>query len=143
MGEAHEPHSTSRGSPRRQSVPGVERLEDRDLPSVAPIFSAHVARAVPVPNPATILQAQVQPTPHEVDRQNFVAKFSGTYVTGPGRFTDQSAQIQLVGSGGSNWSLHMYVLGAVFFPTDPAASAIGLATLYPKNMAQTGDVAIP
>src|SRR4051794_27883299 len=92
----------------------VEWLEGRDLPT-APVL---LAGPVPPIRFGSILaqsgvQAQAQasavphlPTPHELAREKFVAKLSGSFLTGPGRFTDQASQTFITGGGTSTAFLH-------------------------------------
>jgi hypothetical protein len=131
---------------RRRCGLNVERLEARDLLSVVPIYmrAAHpsgpsLASALIAASAASSAPAG-QLTPHEVARQTFVAKFIGPYTIGPGRFTDQASQVFVLGTGGSNQSLHMNLQMGFFPPADPTGTTTGVAALFPKNVAQTGSL---
>jgi hypothetical protein len=137
--------------PRCTSRPGglrIELLERRDLLSVIPILEtlAHQAnlrtRASVQVGPAQTSESTAQPTPHEVARERFIAKLSGQYVTGPGRFTDQSLQALVLGTGGSNQALRMQMQLRFYMPTDPSQPTTGQAALFDKNVANTGSALI-
>jgi hypothetical protein len=83
-------------------------------------------------------QGTPQPTAREVVRQAIAANFSGEYHSGPGRFSDQAMTITLVAYGGSNASYHMNLLGVIYTPTDPTKSAVGLITMFPRNVLASG-----
>ena len=116
--------------------------------SVAPIFARAALRAQSFQTRElnAFMQAQqglyppgnVQPTPTELAHEKFVAKFVGTYETGQPRFTDQFRQVGVLGSGGSNQSLHINLQMTLFPPADPNAPQTGQAALFPKNVAETG-----
>jgi hypothetical protein len=80
----------------------------------------------------------IQPTPREVVRQAVAANFSGEYHQGPGRFSDQASTITLIAYGGSNVSYHMNLLGVIYTPKDPSQSAVGLFTMFPRNVLASG-----
>jgi hypothetical protein len=82
------------------------------------------------------------PTQHEIARETIVSKFQSEYIVGPPRFTNQSFQIAIKGAGGSNQSFHMNVQMAVFMPKTPGEPITGVAALMPKNIAETGSVAV-
>jgi hypothetical protein len=66
-----------------------------------PLAQASVGTATN-PNPSTIIQPYT-PTIAELEREHFVAKYSGHYTIGPGRFSDEAYVIHAVTrSGGSN-----------------------------------------
>jgi hypothetical protein len=80
-----------------------------------------------------------QPTNREIIRQAVAANFSGEYKTGPGRFSDQSLTITLVGFGGANFSFHTNILGVLYTPANPSTnSPVGLITLFPRNVLASG-----
>jgi hypothetical protein len=80
-----------------------------------------------------------QPTPHEVARQTLVSKFTGTYIVGPPRFTNQAYQVLIKAQGMSNQSFHEYLQMSFFYPKDPSSNQIlGIADLIPKNVDITG-----
>src|SRR5947209_16424191 len=135
----------ARFSLRRRVIPGPERLEGRDLPSLAPLLYAAAAQRQ---RPAPIRAAEVAPapaplpTPHEQAREAFNAKFTGRFATGPGRFTDQSMQTYIYGGGTSSAFLHGNFELSAFSPVDPAGSVTGTATLFVKNVSNSGNALI-
>jgi hypothetical protein len=121
---------------RRRSAPTLERLEARDLPT-APTF------LVRPPDAARVAAADAaQPTPHELARRAFVAKFSGRFTTGPGRLTDQSSQTFINGGGTSSAFLHGDLQMAVYTPRDPSAGTTGTAALIVKNVSNSGNLLV-
>lgn len=126
----------------------IERLEARDLPT-APTLLAGPARAVDFasivagadPEPTDAPPARI-PTRRERARQRFVARFSGSFATGPARFTDQSSQIFIKGGGGSNAFLHGDIQMAVYPPADPSGETTGLAALIVKNVTNSGNLLV-
>lgn len=138
--------------------PGVEGLETRDLLSHVIPKSAHRATAG-LPNPAVIQQAvqllygpnsqtPMTPTPAEVHRQTFVARWIGQYTVGPPRFSDRASTIHAFGvSGGSNQFLKGKFQITLFPPADPDATPTpgdpyanqltGIAGLFPQNILQS------
>lgn len=134
--------------PSRTGGPRIEPLERRDLLSVIPILEnlAHQANlrtqaAVHVA-PAQTSGTAPQPTPHEVARERFIAKLSGEYITGPGRFTNQSLQALVLGTGGSNQALRLAMQMRFYMPTDPTQPTTGQAALFDKNVANTGSALV-
>lgn len=84
-----------------------------------------------------------QPTPHEIVRQTLIAKFTGSYILGPPRFTNQAFQIAIKGSGGSNQSFHNSILMGSFIPRSLTKGTIsGVASIMPKNIAETGSMLV-
>jgi hypothetical protein len=87
-----------------------------------------------------------QPTADEVKRETFVQRFTGRYVIGPPRFSNQAATIHIYsrGSNGtSNQFLHSRSQIILFTPADPnaqpttndpvAGKVIGLVTAFPLS----------
>jgi hypothetical protein len=153
----------SRDANRRRFLhaPFLERLEARDLPTFTLIHHA----AVLAPGELTALQQQVAlqaqssasstsgsatssgtsagvPTRHEIARQTFVGRFKGSYLLGPGRFTDQAAQITSLGYGGGNRTLHMLTNMRITLPADPQAPVTGVIYIVSPNVATTGSTLI-
>jgi hypothetical protein len=130
---------------RRKLRLGVERLEGRDLPTAPALLAGTVA---PVHPGSTLSQTQAaaavppEPTPHELARQKFVAKFSGSFITGPPRFTDQASQTFIKGGGTSNDFLHGDVQMAVYTPVDPNGETTGIAALIVKNVTNSGNLLV-
>jgi hypothetical protein len=150
--------------PRRRNVPRLERLEPRDLPTVLVGPDAVVPKtpaAMPDPSPAQIkaLAASTgsgggtttptvapgngemigEPTPHEVLRQLFVARFKGKYVIGSGRFTGTAEALSSLGYGGGNQALHWLSNMRIVVPTDPTQPITGTIYMNGRNIANTGN----
>ncbi|WP_435018169.1 hypothetical protein TA3x_000115 [Tundrisphaera sp. TA3] len=132
--------------PRRASRPLVERLEGRDLPT-APTLLTGPIRALDLG--ALMGRAEAgqadppdrQPTPRELARQRFTARFAGSFATGPPRFTDQASRIFIKGSGTSSAFLHGDFQMALYPPADRATGeTTGLAALLDKNVANSGNL---
>ena len=113
----------------------------------------------PFLNPAVIAQAAAAlyppgsptgtPTPREIRRQIFTARWTGQYTIGPPRFSDRASTIHLYGvDGGSDQFLKGKFQIALFPPADPSATptpgdpfanqVIGVAGLFTQNYLQTG-----
>jgi hypothetical protein len=143
----------STGRQRRQArrrVFQAEALDRRALLSVVPIImseehaasvhKAALAAAASTDSSSSVAASQAgTPTPHEIARQRFVAKLSGTYLIGPGRYTDQSLQSFFLATGGSNQALHMTLQMRYFVSTDPTQPTTGLASLTDLNVGSTGN----
>jgi hypothetical protein len=141
----------------------VENLELRDLPSSI-VAATSPAGSDHLPNPAVIQQAvqllygpdsqtPMSPTPREVRRQTFVARWAGLYTVGPPRFSDRASTIHAYGvSGGSNQFLKGKFQIELFPPADPGAvptpgnpyanRVTGVAGLIPQNALQSGSLLI-
>ncbi len=143
----------------RRCRPAVEGLESRDLLAhIVPTAAHRVASGLP--NPAVIQQTvqllygpdsqtPMNPTPPEIRRQIFVARWVGQYTVGPPRFSDRSTTIHAYGvSGGSNQFLKGKFDLTLFPPSDPTATptpgdpyadeVTGVAGLFPQNILQSG-----
>ncbi len=143
----------------RRCRPAVEGLETRDLLSHVIPTAAHRG-ASSLPNPAVIQQTvqllygpdsqtPMTPTPSEIRRQIFVARWIGQYTVGPPRFSDRSSTIHAYGvSGGSNQFLKGKFNLTLSPPSDPNATptpgdpyaneVTGVAGLFPQNILQGG-----
>ncbi|WP_422926819.1 hypothetical protein [Singulisphaera sp. PoT] len=146
----------TRQAKRRPRSMLLERLESRELLSVAPIYMARQESLVSgapavqailtragTTNPsetaaAADSSATPQPTARELLRQRYTAKLSGTYTTGPGRYTDQVMQGYVTTSGSSNQSLNIDMQLRFFTYTDPSEPISGVAALIPRNTSTTG-----
>jgi hypothetical protein len=89
------------------------------------------------------------PTPREIRRQTFTARWIGKYTIGPPRFSDRASTIHLFGvSGGSNQFLKGKFDMAIFPPADPGATPTpgnpyanqitGVVSLFGQNYLQSG-----
>ena len=167
-----QPHFRS-GRVSRPLRPQVEGLEARELLSNAPAkaaapashptgLSAMIQQApgAPFPDPAVIANSidllygpnsatPQTPTPAEVKRQTFTAKYVGTYTVGPPRFSDRSLTLHAYSKDGGSNQFLMGKLQMVLFPPanpnaqpnpgNPYANQItGLAALFTQNYLQTG-----
>ena len=93
------------------------------------------------------------PTPREIRRQTFTARWVGQYTIGAPRFEDRASTIHLYGvSGGSNQFLKGKFQMAIFPPADPAATPTpgnpyanqitGVADLFGENYLQSGSMTV-
>jgi len=117
----------------------------------------------PFLNPAVIRQAAKElypansppgtPTPREIHRETFTARWIGQYTIGPPRFSDRASTIHLYGvSGSSNQFLKGKFQIALFPPADASATPspgnpyanqiTGVAGLFTQNYLQTGSVLV-
>lgn len=127
----------------RISRPTLEGLEHRKLPSAALYLAAARLRADHRVL-ATAADSPGVPTPVEARREAFVAKFTGTYITGPGQFSDEALRVSFVARrGGSNQFLHGAALVAINIPSDPSRPITrATASIYPQNVATTGSTLV-
>jgi hypothetical protein len=99
------------------------------------------------PNSAT----PMNPTPAEVKRQTFTARWSGQYTVGPPRFSDRASTIHVWSKDGGSNAFFIGKLDMALFPTadpgatptpgDPFANQLtGTASLFPQNLLQTGGI---
>jgi hypothetical protein len=147
----------------RRCRPSVEGLETRDLLSqIIPKAAHRVASSLP--NPAVIQQTigllygpnsqtPMTPTPREVRRQEFAARWIGQYTVGPPRFSDRASTIHAYGvSGGSNQFLKGKLNLTLFPPSDPNATPTpgdpyanaltGVAGLFPQDLLQSSSALV-
>lgn len=118
----------------------------------------------PFLNPAVIAQSAnllygpnsltpMTPTPQEIKREIFTARWAGHYTIGPPRFNDRANTIHLYGvEGGSNAFLKGKFQIALFPPSDPnatpnpgspyAGQTTGVAGLIPQNFLQSGGLLV-
>jgi len=148
---------------RRRCRPGFEALESRELLSHSATTAAHPG-ATQFPS-ANVIQQVVQllygpnsqtpmnPTPNEIRRQEFVARWSGQYTVGSPRFSDRASTIHAYGvSGGSNQFQKGKFNLTLFPPSDPNATPspgnpyanviTGVAGLFPQNLLQSGSALV-
>ncbi|MBX6314278.1 MAG: hypothetical protein IRY99_15405 [Isosphaeraceae bacterium] len=137
----------------REILRGIEALEARDLPSIAPGL-AGLRPPLPLrPGRPILVQGSAvmgggsgmemgEPTPHEQARRKFAAAFKGRYTIGPGRTFDQKSQTFLSAGGTATAFLHGEVLLAVFTPQDPSQPITGTASLFDRDYPQTGNLLI-
>src|SRR5262245_50594689 len=109
--------SHAAGHRRRRRTLLFEGLEARDLPTAPTLLGGSAGLILPA---AT---GPAQPSPHEVIRQAFVARFAGPFVTGPARLSDQAFQIYLSGGGNSSFFRHGDLQMSIFPSADPSQSA--------------------
>lgn len=126
----------------------VEWLENRNL-LTAPTLLAGPTRAVDLGS--ILSQARAQPitaaiahipTPYELARQKFNARFAGSFATGAGRFTDQAMQVYVKGGGTSSAFLHADIQMALYTPADPTGQTTGTAALIVKNVTNSGNLLV-
>lgn len=129
--------------------PSLERIESRQLPSaiitMLPFLSGHLppihAHAAGTSGGGTTTPMD-QPTPHELRREAFSARYQGTYTIGPGRFTDQAEQIFFVGAGNSSAFRHANMQMDFFIPVNPSGTITGQVSMFVKNYSNTGNLLI-
>ena len=88
---------------------------------------------------------ETSPTPNEVARQYFLAKFEGSYTIGPGRFQGQALTIHASSrvQGGSNQFLKGKAQFLLSTPADPANGTVtGVVSLFAQNYLQSGNLVI-
>lgn len=93
------------------------------------------------------------PTPREIRRETFTARWVGQYTIGVPRFSDRASTIHLYGvSGGSNQFLKGKIQVALFPPANPGATPTpgdpyanqitGVAALLGQNYLQSGSMVV-
>jgi hypothetical protein len=93
------------------------------------------------------------PTPREIQRQTFTARWIGRYTIGPPRFADRASTIHLWGTaGGSNQFSRGKFQVALFPPANPGATPTpgnpyageitGFAALFAQNYLQSGSITV-
>ena len=131
----------------RRTRPRIEGLEGRDLPSVAAIYFRAAAlahtRAAGGGAPSGMgggsgMTTTGTPTPREQAREVFVAKYAGNFAVGPPRFTDQARSVLVLATGSSTAFLHGTLTLRAYPPKDLAGTVTGTATLFSRNVANTG-----
>ncbi len=147
----------ARGLARRRR-PSLEALEARDLPSNMLPKVARVDSAF-LPNPAVIEQSvnllygpnsatPMTPTPREVKRETFTARWIGQYTIGPPTFSDRASTIHAWSKKGGSNQFHIGKFqmelfppanpGAAPNPGNPFANRVtGLAALTAQNYLQS------
>ena len=140
----------SRGGPIGLQ-PGPRGFLDRTHRQAAHPVHSSTQPSSPRP-PAELYSASSPPgipTPREIRRQIFTARWIGQYTIGPPRFSDRASTIHLYGvDGGSNQFLIGKFQIALFPPADPSAmptpgnpyanQITGVAGLFPQNYLQSG-----
>jgi hypothetical protein len=131
---------------------------------VQPLATASAAGQTPFPNPAVIANSlnllygpnsasPRTPTPAEIKRQTFVARWVGTYTVGLPRFSDRSETIHAYSRTGGSSEFLKGKLQLVLFPPanpdatpnpgDPFANQVtGTAALFAQNYLQTGGLLV-
>ena len=146
-----------RSSRRRRGL-GIERLETREVLSTyagvlargqivaerqalatteALASQSHTGVATPSVTSAAVNAST--PTPREIRRQTFVAKFKGVYFVGPPQFTDESQRIFFNVSGGSNQIFTANGLVVINTPSSGSQPTTrATANLFGRDIATTG-----
>ena len=73
-------------------------------------------------------------TAHELRRERFVARFTGTYTIGPGRTSTEAFQTFIAATGTANTMLHSDIQVRIITPTDPSAPISGVSTIFDRNL---------
>jgi hypothetical protein len=139
---------------RCRRVPRLESLEGRELLTFTLIHQANITGPRTLAGLASRASALAKAsgsastpqtgdttgtlTPHEVRRQSFVARFKGDYLVGPGRTTDQAAQLTSLGYGGGNQSFHWWSNMRIVLPKDPNAPVTGVIYIVSWNVGTSG-----
>jgi hypothetical protein len=140
---------------RRRLAPAIERLEAREVLSTyaAVLARGQVVAARRALATTTALASQPQsptanvaadaapsvPTPRELRRERFVAKFTGVYFVGPPQFTDESQRIFINVSGGSNQILRANALLVINTPSSSSLPTTrATANIFGRDVSTTG-----
>ena len=132
-----------RNATRRRPVLSVEGLEARDLLSMLLAHSRQARQPVSTPAVAAMATSAPDlgpPTAHELAKEKFVARMSGSFVTARGRFQNQPVQGEIVATGGSNQSLRLNAQMQFFLFSDPTVPPSGQVAFTPKNVSSTGSL---
>jgi hypothetical protein len=73
-------------------------------------------------------------TPHEIRRERFVARFTGTYTIGPGRTSTEARQTFVTATGSANTMLHCDIQMRIITPKDPSAQIGGVCSIFDRNL---------
>ena len=122
---------------RRSRVLETERLEERAMlasHSLAnPVLLALTTREVSTASTTPI------PTTREIARQHYSGVFQGSFLVGPGQYTDQAATIRIEASGHSNQSYNANMQMILLTPLDQVnGSTTGAASIAARNVATSG-----
>jgi hypothetical protein len=154
----------SMGPVSTATLPRAATVQAAPRPAAQILASADPARRTRFPDPAVIANSihliygpnsttPRNPTPMEVKRETFTAKWVGTYTVGPPRFNDRASTIHFFSKdGGSNRFLKGKMQLTLFPPANPNATpnpgnpfanqVTGIAGLFTQNYLQTGGLAI-
>lgn len=122
---------------RRGRVLETERLEPRALlathslanPAVLAMATPEVSAALTTP----------EPTAREIARQHYSGVFQGSYLIGPGQYTNQAATIRIEASGHSNQSYNANMQMILLTPRDHVnGTTTGAANVAARNVATSG-----
>jgi hypothetical protein len=148
---------------RPRHRPVVEGLETRALLSTPTALSSQ-APSRSFPNPQVIQQSinllygptsptPMTPTPREIHRETFTARWIGGYTVGPPRYSDRASTIHVWSKTGGSSQFRKGIFDMVLFPpADPNATptpgnpyanqVTGEASLFPKSLLQTAGLLI-
>jgi hypothetical protein len=73
-------------------------------------------------------------TPHELRRQRFVARYTGTYTIGPGRTSTEALQTFITATGTANTMLHSDIQLRIITPKDRGTSIGGVCGIFDRNL---------
>jgi hypothetical protein len=73
-------------------------------------------------------------TAHELRRQRFVARYTGTYTIGPGRTSTEAFQTFIAATGTANTMLHSDIQLRIITPEDSGAPISGVGTIFDRNL---------
>ena len=127
---------------RRSRVLETERLDQRALltthafanPALASIMNSRISTSSTTTSPAT-----PTPTAREIARQHFSGQFQGTYLVGPGQYSNQAATIRIEAGGHSNQSFNANLQLILLTPLDQVnGTTTGGASVQGRNVATSG-----
>ncbi len=73
-------------------------------------------------------------TRREIKREQFKARFVGTYMVGAGRTSDEANQIFISAAGTANTMLHSDFQGLFVTPRDPSKPVGGVVAIFDRNL---------
>jgi len=127
-------------------LPRVEGMESRLLLSDTAVLAYHGLSTtsstigpiggggVPTQPANQYLNPTGTPTAHEAARQKFFMVFNGSFIEGPGRFSDEASTIRVVGFGKSTYFLHGDMQIGIVVPTDRTRPTSGVASSFDRNI---------
>ena len=130
-----------RSRKRRSRLLETERLEGRALLAAHSLANpALLARTTPeVSLTSTTPSNPPAPTARETARQHYSGVFHGTFLVGPGQYTNQAATIRIEASGHSNQSFNANLQMILLTPQDQVNGiTTGGASVAARNVATSG-----
>jgi hypothetical protein len=113
-----------------------------DVVDLAQTLAAQSSTPAPTPPVPPLIPGPGQPLPNELARTRFAASFGGPFLSGPPRYTGESAILNYRGLGTSTQFLHGDYQMAIVLPNDPAATITGAAFMQDKNLTGGNEVGL-